>query len=330
MQPESKFLTVLQQNELNLDRRPVTTVQINNGRVCNLACLHCHVEAGPKRKEAMNRETTERIVELLKQSPSVETLDITGGAPEMNPHFRWMVEEASKLGLHIIDRCNLTILEEPGYEDLAHFLKEHRVEVVASLPCYTKENVDKQRGRGTFDGSIEALLRLNRLGYGRDGSDLLLNLVYNPVGASLPGSQASLERDYKRRLREDFGIEFHHLFTITNMPIKRFRRQLKRWKKLESYQELLEENFNAAAAEQVMCRDLVSIGWEGGIYDCDFNQMLELPISNAALTIWDIEGFSELSRRPIAFGDHCFGCTAGSGSSCGGSLTEEAHESAAA
>ncbi|MCI5066635.1 arsenosugar biosynthesis radical SAM protein ArsS [bacterium] len=324
------FRETLTTHSLSPRRRTVTTVQVNNGRLCNLACLHCHVEAGPKRTELMDEQTTDRILELLSNSPSVRTVDITGGAPEMNPFFRKMVQGARAQGREVIDRCNLTILFEPGYEDLGEFLAEHSVQIVASLPCYSSENVDKQRGRGTFSESIEALQQLNALGYGKEGSPLKLDLVYNPIGATLPPPQDGLARDYRQRLGDDFGIVFHELYTITNMPIKRFRRQLEQWGELEGYMNLLQENFNPAAVQSVMCRDLISVGYTGELYDCDFNQMLEIPIGGSselceigqskAHTVWDISSFEELANRDIVFDDHCFGCTAGSGSSCGGAL----------
>lgn len=307
-----------------LVREQVRTVQVNLGRLCNLACHHCHVEAGPKRSELLDGRTADRLLELLSRSPEVEVLDLTGGAPEMNPHFRRLVVGARQLGKRVLDRCNLTILEEPGHEDLAEFLRDHQVEIVASLPCYTEENVDRQRGRGTFEGSIRVLRRLNALGYGHPGSPLRLDLVYNPLGPSLPGPQAQLEADYKRELAGRFGIEFHRLLTITNMPIRRFRDQLLRLGKLESYQQLLEQRFNPATVPALMCRHQISVDWEGRLYDCDFNLMLDLPLpcpnGQTRLTIWDLERFSELDRTPIATARHCFGCTAGAGSSCGGAL----------
>ncbi|MCB0328056.1 MAG: arsenosugar biosynthesis radical SAM protein ArsS [Bdellovibrionales bacterium] len=308
---------------VSCSRTAIDTIQINNGRLCNLACLHCHVEAGPKRTELMDERTTRRVIELLEASTGITTLDITGGAPEMNPYFRMTIEEATRLGLQAIDRCNLTIFFEEGYESLPEFLAKHEVHIIASLPCYTSENVDKQRGRGTFDGSIRGLRLLNELGYGRPNSKLRLDLVYNPLGPSLPPSQSSLATDYKKRLFEDFEIEFHELFTITNMPIKRFLHQLEKWGKREEYMELLFRNFNPRAAEAVMCKNLVSIGYDGQLFDCDFNQMLDLPLGGTQRTIWDIESFNELQSSTIAFDSHCFGCTAGAGSSCGGALVSE-------
>ncbi|MBV9501692.1 MAG: arsenosugar biosynthesis radical SAM protein ArsS [Acidobacteriaceae bacterium] len=301
-----------------LRRAQVTTVQINVGKVCNQACQHCHVDAGPKRTESMSRETADRVLTLLSRSQQPTIADITGGAPELNLWFRHLVEQCRAQGLHVIDRCNLTILLEPGHETLADFLAGHQVEITASLPCYTRENVDRQRGRGVFDKSIQALQLLNRIGYGIS-DELPLNLVYNPLGPSLPPRQPALEMDYKRHLLEDFGIRFNRLLTITNMPISRFAEFLTRTGKLEFYSSLLADNFNAATVNHLMCRSLISVGWDGKLYDCDFNQMLEIPIPRR-LTIWDIESFDEMAERHIATANHCFGCTAGAGSSCGGTL----------
>ena len=307
-----------------LSRARVTTLQVNVGRLCNLACHHCHVEAGPKRTEALSAAVADRLLELLALSPEVAVLDLTGGAPEMNPEFRRLVESARALGRRVIDRCNLTILEQPGYADLAGFLAAQEVEIVASLPCYTLENVDQQRGRGTFDDSIAALRRLNALGYGKPGSALRLDLVYNPLGPSLPPAQQALELDYKRELGKRFGIEFHHLITITNMPIRRFAEQLARLGKSASYQELLVRQFNPATVDGLMCRSQVSVDWNGDLYDCDFNLMLELPLpggKNAPRrTLWEIERLDDLAGGAIATAGHCFGCTAGAGSSCSGAL----------
>ena len=269
----------------------------------------------------MTESTAERVLHLLDQSHAVHTLDITGGAPELNPNFRTLVETGRRLGIRIIDRCNLTILLEPGFEDLAGFLADNKVEVIASLPCYTRENVDQQRGHGVFSKSIEALHLLNRLGYGRDTPELVLNLVYNPLGASLPPPQIALQADFKHHLRNDFGIEFNNLFTITNMPIRRFSDQLIRIGKQADYDKLLVDHFNRETVEHLMCRSQINIGWDGKLYDCDFNQMLELPVSGA-FTIWNIETFDELASGTIVTGQHCFGCTAGSGSSCGGTLAQ--------
>jgi radical SAM/Cys-rich protein len=302
-----------------LRRSQVTTLQINVGKLCNQACHHCHVEAGPRRTEIMRAQVADRILNLLMDTPSIQVVDITGGAPELSPNFSRLVLVSRALGRNVIDRCNLTVFFEPGQEDLADFLAGNKVEITASLPCYTAENVDKQRGRGVFDKSIRALQRLNRLGYGKPGSELLLNLVYNPLDASLPPAQEELEADYKKHLKERFGIEFNRLFTITNMPIKRFTEFLIRNGQLQEYMSLLVNHFNPATVEHVMCRSLVSVGWDGRLYDCDFNQMLNIEAPGQK-TIWDIHAFSELANRPIATGSHCFGCTAAAGSSCGGSL----------
>ncbi len=306
----------------DLLRAETTTLQVNVGKLCNQACHHCHVDAGPKRTEIMPANIARRTMEVLAASPSITTVDITGGAPELNPNFRWLVEESQRLGRHVIDRCNLTVLLEQTHEDLAEFLAIRHVEIVASLPCYTPENVDKQRGRGVFEKSMEALRRLNGLGYGQPGSDLKLNLVYNPVGASLPPQQARLEADYKQRLRENHGIEFHHLLTITNMPIHRFEEELQRQGKHDAYMELLKKNFNPATLPGLMCRSLVSVGYDGKLYDCDFNQMLEMELEQpgGAPSVWDIESFTGWAGRRIATAGHCFGCTAGAGSSCTGAL----------
>ena len=304
-----------------LRRGRVTTLQLNIGLRCNLACHHCHVESGPKRSERMERSGAARVIELLDQNPEVELLDITGGAPEMNEHFRGLVEEARRLRRRVIDRCNLTILLEPGQEDTAEFLAAQQVEVVASLPCYTKENVDQQRGRGVFAGSIEALQRLNELGYGREGSPLRLDLVYNPIGPFLPPAQKELAERYRVELLELFGIEFHALLCITNMPIRRFAHQLVRQGEYEAYMSLLVNHFNPDTLPGLMCRELVSVGYDGRLYDCDFNQMLEIELPGEARSIWEIDRFSDLHGQTIATGAHCFGCTAGAGSSCGGALS---------
>jgi len=305
---------------LALSRRPLQTLQVNIGKRCNQACRHCHVESSPIRTENMTFATIERLLTLLAYAPSITTVDITGGAPELNPNFRHFVSQIRAMERTVIDRCNLTVLFERGQQDTADFLAHHKVQITASLPCYTTGNVDKQRGSGVFDKSIAALLMLNELGYGQPDSGLVLNLVYNPLGAFLPGAQAGLQADYKRVLKERHGIVFNSLFTITNMPIKRFLDDLLRQGQLDAYMGLLAERFNPSAAEGVMCRDLVSIGWDGTIYDCDFNQMLELPASGRRRTIWDIGALSELQSDPIALDNHCYGCTAGAGSSCGGSL----------
>lgn len=314
------FAQTLTDQGLKVDRTPIEILQINIGRLCNQACHHCHVEAGPKRTENMEGKTVDRVIELLEQSETIHTIDITGGAPELNPHFRRLVEAARRNGKEVLDRCNLTVLFEPGQEETALFLKEHGVRVIASLPCYSRDNVEKQRGRGVFDKSIEALKLLNGLGYGKKESGLVLDLVYNPTGPFLPPSQEKLQIDYKAELKELFGIEFNHLFTITNMPIKRFLHDLEKSGKLSAYMELLANSFNPGAALGVMCRNLVSVSWNGEIFDCDFNQMLELPLGAGRMNLWEISSFDELNEKPITFANHCYACTAGAGSSCGGAL----------
>ena len=314
------FAQTLRDHGLEVKRTPLEILQVNVGKLCDLACRHCHVEAGPKRTEIMDETTVERILELLAAAPGVHTVDITGGAPELNPHFRRLVREARAMGRTVMDRCNLTVLFRPGQEDTADFLAAQGVEVVASLPCYTQANVEKQRGLNVFEPSIRGLRRLNALGYGRPGSGLELDLVYNPLGASLPPSQAGLEADYRRELAEHFDVAFNRLFTITNMPIKRFLHQLELEGRYESYMRTLLEAFNPRAAEGVMCRNLLSVGWDGQLYDCDFNQALELPLARRRRTLWDIDALDDVDAGRIAFGDHCYGCTAGAGSSCGGAL----------
>lgn len=318
MQPNA-FAQRLAAENLPLKRHKITTLQVNIGKRCNQACHHCHVEAGPKHPDNMVLPTLERLLDLLHDAPDVHTVDITGGAPELNPHFRYFVSEIRQLGRKVIDRCNLTVLYEAGQEDTAEFLAQQGVEIVASLPCYTKENVEAQRGRFVFDKSIQGLRLLNSLGYGQAGSGLVLNLVYNPGGAFLPPAQQALQHDYKQRLLDDFGIEFNQLFTITNMPIKRYRHVLEREGELEAYMQLLLDNFNAGAAMGVMCTNLVSVGFDGQIYDCDFNQMLEMPVAGQARHVMAINHLDEITQD-IVVANHCFGCTAGAGSSCGGSL----------
>ena len=305
-----------------LRRARTTTLQVNVGKRCNQACHHCHVEAGPKRTERMIGATAERVLALLAASPDVEAVDLTGGAPELNASFRRLVREARRLGRRVIDRCNLTVFFEPGQEDLPEFLAHERVGVVASLPCYTQDNVERQRGQGVFDKSIRALQRLNALGYGRPGSGLSLDLVYNPVGASLPPAQAELEARYRDELGRAFGIGFDRLLTLTNMPIKRFAEMLARDGAAAAYTSLLVNHFNPTTVDGLMCRSLVSVGWDARLYDCDFNQMLELPLGgpNAPRTVWDLDSLDALEGRGITTARHCFGCTAGAGSSCGGAL----------
>ncbi len=296
----------------------IQTLQINVGKVCNQTCAHCHVDAGPDRRESMSREIAELCIDAVRAA-RIPIVDITGGAPELNPHFRWLVEQARALGAHIIDRCNLSILLVPSQADLIDFLAQNRVEIVASLPCYLEENVDRQRGEGVYVKSIEALQRLNAAGYGRL-PHLTLNLVYNPVGPSLPPPQAALEADYKRELAARYGIVFHSLYTITNMPIARFLDSLMQAGRHEEYIEKLAGAYNETAARNVMCRSMVSVGWDGVLYDCDFNQMLELPVNHGSPA--HIRGFvaEKLANREIVVGSHCYGCTAGAGSSCGGEV----------
>ena len=313
------FETAMREHNVALKRDAITILQVNIGKRCNQACHHCHVESGPNRTENMELETVERLLELLHHEPQIHTIDITGGAPELNPHFRYFVKEIRKMGKQVIDRCNLTVFFEPGQSDTPEFLAENGIQIVASLPCYKEDNVDGQRGKGVFGKSITALEKLNALGYGSPSSDLILNLVYNPVGEHLPPAQDELEADYHAHLKEAFGIEFNHLFTITNMPIKRYAHALERDGKMQDYMQLLIDNFNPQAAKEVMCTQLISIGWDGQIYDCDFNQMLEIPLNWQSRNLWDIERFSNIETG-IAVANHCFGCTAGSGSSCGGSL----------
>ncbi len=307
-----------------LQRAKTEILQINIGKLCNLTCSHCHVNAGPRRKEIMTRETVDRILDWL-EATDIPKLDLTGGAPEMIPDFRHLVERATAMRprRHVMDRCNLTILLEPGYEGTAEFLAEHGVEIIASLPCYSAENVNAQRGDGVFDASIRALQLLNSLGYGRDPR-LSLHLVYNPLGSNLPGPQAELEADYKRELLAHFGIVFDSLFTITNMPIARFAAHLRHTGELGSYMETLVNAFNPGTIDGLMCRNTLNIGWRGEVFDCDFNQQLGLQMRDAEpLFLWDIDP-AELESRGIITADHCFGCTAGAGSSCGGALLEEA------
>ena len=297
-------------------------LQVNLGYLCNQSCLHCHVAAGPTRKELMESENIQYILEVLSQ-PSVNTLDLTGGAPEMNPLFRELVVAARKLDITVIDRCNLTILLEPGFEDTAEFLAENEVQIVASLPCYIEDNVDGQRGKGVYQKSMRALKRLNQLGYGQDGTNLTLTLVYNPTGPYLPPPQETLEQDYKKFLAEQYQIQFNQLFTITNMPIARFGSTLISKGEFENYMNLLKDSFSVANLKGLMCINQLSIDWRGFAYDCDFNQMLNLNIRNPEnqqkLHISDVLKTS-LENIPVNIADHCYGCTAGQGRSCGGAL----------
>ncbi len=304
-----------------LRRARLETLQVNLGYRCNQSCLHCHVNAGPNRTEEMSRETVDAVIDCLRGG-RIATLDLTGGAPELNPHFRALVIAARALGVHVIDRCNLTILEVEGQEDLAGFLAAREVEITASLPCYLEKNVDTQRGEGVFEASLRALKRLNALGYGLPDSPLALNLVYNPQGPSLPPPQQPLEADYRERLRDAFGIEFTRLYTLANMPIQRFGSTLISKGQFDGYMRLLRDAHRDANLETVMCRSLVSIDWQGYLYDCDFNQMLGLPLrmdGRPRVHVRDLAG-RDLADLPIRVADHCFGCTAGQGSSCGGAL----------
>lgn len=302
-----------------IKRQRLETLQVNLGYLCNQTCVHCHVNAGPTRTEMMIDENVETVMEVLK-AQSIQTLDLTGGAPEMHWRFRDLVHEARKQGVHVIDRCNLTILEEPGYKTLAEFLAEQQVEVIASMPCYSPTNVDKQRGKGVFDTSIAALQRLNALGYGKPDSGLSLNLVYNPLGPSLPPNQQQLEADYKRELKKHFDIEFGQLFTLVNMPIQRFGSMLISKGQFADYMQLLKDAYVPTNLDNVMCRTMVSVDWQGNLHDCDFNQMLQLPlIGSDTQHLKDLLS-QNLEGREIYIADHCYGCTAGQGSSCGGAL----------
>lgn len=308
-----------------LRRRSIETLQLNLGYRCNQSCVHCHVNAGPNRKEEMTGETVDAVIDFLAASPEVTAIDLTGGAPELNQHFQRLVIAARARGLRVIDRCNLTILEEPGYGDLAAFLAVHRVEVVASLPCYLEENVENQRGKGTYAASLKGLRRLNALGYGRGNLDLVLNLVYNPQGASLPPAQAALEAAYKQHLGEHYGIVFDRLFTLANMPIQRFGSMLISKGQFNAYMTTLRQAHRDENLEQVMCRSLVSVDWQGYVYDCDFNQQLGLTLPGEGRPRLHITKATValLEGLPIRVADHCYGCTAGQGSSCGGALEAE-------
>ena len=299
----------------------LTTLQVNVGKLCNQACKHCHVDAGPQRKEIMTRETVERVIEAVRRN-AIPIVDITGGAPELNPDFEHLVVETRKAGAHVMVRHNLTVQFVPGKEGLPEFFRDNGVEVIASLPYFLAERTDAQRGMGVFDKSVQALKRLNDLGYGRDRTGLLLHLVYNPVGAYLPPDQASIERDFKKELESRYGIVFNHLYTITNMPISRFLDYLRRSGNYERYMQKLVASFNPATVEGLMCRTLVSVSWDGRLYDCDFNQMIELPLDREMpRTIADFD-LAALTARRINTGNHCYGCTAGAGSSCGGAVAK--------
>lgn len=322
LRQQPKFKEKLEEIDL-FPLRPtgIEIFQMNVGYMCNMTCKHCHVDAGPDRDEIMTKETFEQCLEALRNSGTT-AVDLTGGAPEMNPHFRWFVEQVSELGKDIIVRSNLTILTTaPKYQELPEFFAEHGVEVTCSLPFYNKSRTDRQRGEGTYDRSIEALKKLNEIGYGKEGTGLELNLVYNPTGAFLPGGQESLEKEFKRQLNRKHDIVFNNLFTITNLPISRYLNFLLESDNLDEYMDRLITSFNPAAAKGVMCRDTISVGWDGTLYDCDFNQMLEMPVEDEApqhISEWNEE---KLNDRNIKINQHCFGCTAGDGSSCGGATT---------
>jgi len=305
------------------DFRPIgmEIFQLNIGKLCNQTCAHCHVDAGPDRKEEnMDRATLERCLEIIAATPSIHTVDITGGAPEMNAHFRWFVAEVSKLGKKVIDRCNLTIImANPKYRDLPQFLAEHKVEVVSSLPYFSKSRTDQQRGDGVFEDSIKALQLLNEAGYGKEGTGLKLHLVYNPSGAFLPANQATLQAEFKRQLKKKFDIEFNELYAITNLPVSRFLDYLVESGNYEEYMQKLIDVFNPMTINGLMCRTMISVSWDGYIYDCDFNQMLDLKVANPIQHINDFDA-ETLNDRDILINQHCYGCTAGAGSSCAGEI----------
>lgn len=307
--------------QLPLRATGVEIFQVNVGKMCNQVCKHCHVDAGPDRKEIMTRETMQHCLDALDASPDIKTVDLTGGAPEMNPDFRWFVEEIRARGRHVIVRCNLTIIvANPKYNDLPEFFKKHEIEVVSSLPYFNARRTDAQRGEGVFEQSIRALRMLNTVGYGKEGTGLTLNLVYNPTGAFMPAGQASLEQEFKNKLRDGWDIEFNQLFAITNLPISRFLEYLVNTDNYADYMTELANAFNPAAAENVMCRTTVSISWDGYLYDCDFNQMLDMKLAGNATHVRDWDR-AELEHRTILINQHCYGCTAGAGSSCGGETT---------
>ncbi len=298
----------------------IEVFQVNVGKMCNQTCKHCHVDAGPDRKEIMTRETMQQCLEAVRDT-DIHTVDLTGGAPEMNPHFRWFVEELSAIGKHIMVRCNLTIMvANPKYNDLPDFFRKHKIEVVSSLPYFSAKRTDAQRGEGVFEKSVQALSMLNAAGYGKADSDLILDLVFNPTGAFMPASQESLEIEFRQKLKDGYDIDFNRLYTITNLPINRFLEYLVTSGNYEEYMEKLSNAFNPAAAEGVMCRNTISVGWDGYLFDCDFNQMLDLKISDAPGHIKDFN-ILKLSERDITINQHCYGCTAGAGSSCGGVTT---------
>lgn len=304
-----------------LRRGVLEVLQANITLTCNQSCFHCHVASSPKRTEAMTHETLQLLLDMLDRHPGIHTLDITGGAPELHPEFRWLVMQARQRGVDVIDRCNLTVLSESGQEDTAEFLAQHQVKVVASLPCYSAENVNAQRGDGVFDASITGLQKLNALGYGHEGSGLELDLVYNPLGAALPPPQPALEQAYKTQLKQHFGIVFNRLYTLTNMPIQRFGSTLISKGTFDDYMALLKASFNAATLPGLMCLNTLSVDYLGQVHDCDFNQQLKLPLGESQQPVYLKDLLeSELSEEPIRIADHCYGCTAGQGSSCGGAL----------
>ncbi|MCI0400823.1 MAG: arsenosugar biosynthesis radical SAM protein ArsS [Gammaproteobacteria bacterium] len=304
-----------------LHRKQLETLQVNLGYLCNQRCVHCHVNAGPNRKEMMDRRTMDQVIAYLGAS-GAKILDITGGAPELNAYFPYLVRQGRKLGIHVIDRCNLTILDEPGYDDLGAFLAANHVEIIASLPCYLEENVDRQRGKGVFKRSIRVLRALNELGYGKEDPELILNLIYNPLGPALPPPQGTLEAEYKRELGNRYDVVFNRLYTLTNMPIERFGSLLLAKGQFKNYMTLLRNAHQENNAQHVMCRSLISVDWRGYVYDCDFNQMLGLPLhvsGKPRVHVSDLMD-TDLAGNPIMVADHCYGCTAGQGSSCGGAL----------
>lgn len=315
-------LPLLQNTDFpSIARDNLETLQVNLGYLCNQSCLHCHVNAGPKRKEIMGIKNIQEIINFLS-SNKIKKLDLTGGAPELNPHFRYLVKTATDMGVHVIDRCNLTVLHEPGQEDTADFLAQHKVEVVASLPCYLEENVDGQRGNGVFQTSIAAIKLLNISGYGLDNSGLELNLMYNPIGPNLPPSQVQLEQDYKRELKQRYNIIFNNLYTLTNMPIQRFGSTLISKGQFNEYMTTLRQAYQEENLNTVMCKSLISVDWQGYVYDCDFNQMLDMPLKFSDNNKSHLSDLSKqnLNGTEILIADHCYGCTAGQGSSCGGAL----------
>lgn len=315
-----QFVDMLDKHDQELTHIRPSELQINLGKMCNLACHHCHVDAGPKRTEIMPWSVMEQILEWANQA-NINSVDLTGGAPELNPHFRVFCEEWLKRGVTITSRCNITVLFEAKQEDLAQWYAERNIRLVCSLPCYTEDNVDAQRGKGTFDKSIEGLQQLNKLGYGRQ-NEKILDLVYNPGGAFLPPSQAGLEKDYRTMLAKNFDITFTNLLALANLPVNRFAHSLQRENQLDTYQQLLVDNFNPETVSSLMCRKMISVDWLGRVYDCDFNQMLEIPLfGHKQRFLWELNA-NDVNGQAVATGRHCFGCTAGAGSSCGGALNE--------